>query len=100
MTEQKTLKLYTFSNNPDSPYLSQMLTMFYSAAVTNKVGIMQALNTVTGKEELILVGIELEEDGTPSCYPIAKCLPSEEVDNYIAPDGEGGWKHPEGVEVH
>lgn len=92
MTEQtNTLKLYKFTNKPDSPYLDTLLQMFYSASAQNKIGIMEGYDTETEKEVLLLVGVDIDEEGKTTCYPLARCLPAEEIRKYQAPDGEGGF---------
>ena len=89
--EQQETILHKFTNHEHSPELDHLLAMFYHATFTNKIGIMQALNEQTGKEEIILVGIEPTESGHFNCYPLAKALTVEETKMYSAPDGKGGW---------
>lgn len=84
--------LYKYSNHKDSHYLDNLLAMFYHGVLTNAVGIMQALNTETNKEEVVLVGVKVNEDGTQECFPLSRVLTAEEASIYSAPDGEGGWK--------
>lgn len=90
-TENNTLTLYTFANHEPADELHGLLRMFYSAAFGNKIGIMQALNTETNKEEVVLVGIQEKEDDTTQVFPLALVLKAEDVNKYVAPDGEGGW---------
>lgn len=94
MSDLKEVTLFKFSNRPTSPYLDSLLAMFYSAASNNQIGIMEGWDLNTNKESLILVGIEMDENGKPDCYPIAKCLSAEEVSNFLAPDGQGGYFDP------
>lgn len=83
--------LYKFTNYAESPELDDILAMFYTGIATNTVGIMQAMNMEKGEQELVLVGISLDEDGKPDCFPLAVCLRAEDVGNYLAPDGKGGF---------
>lgn len=89
--EQFSPVLYKFTNEQESPYLDNLLAMFYQGAYDNQLGIMQAFNIETEEQELILVGVDADENGKPVCYPIAKILAAEDVKNYLSPDGKGGW---------
>lgn len=95
-TEQPTFQpvLYKFTNHAVSPDLDDILAMFYKGVYANTVGIMQAMNIDSGEEELLLVGIVLDANNKPDCYPIAKCLRSEDVMRYLAPNGKGGFYDP------
>lgn len=83
--------LYKFTNDQESPYLDSLLAMFYQGAYDNQLGIMKAFNIETEEEELILVGVDADENNKPVCYPLAKILAAEDVKNYLSPDGKGGW---------
>jgi hypothetical protein len=91
---ERTMTLYKFTNKAESPHLDALLTMFYEGAFRNHVGIMEAWSLEDEEEHLILVGVELDEDGKPNCFPIAKCIRAEDVTNYLAPDGKGGYFDP------
>lgn len=86
--------LYKFTNKDDSPYLDTLLQMFYEGAFGNTIGIMEAFNLKTQEEETILVGVSVDEDGKPECFPIAKLMSAEDVPNYLSPDGMGGFFDP------
>ncbi len=86
--------LYKFTNQVESPELDDLLALFYRGIYANSVGIMQAHNLDTGEEELILVGVNLDEDGKADCYPLAVCLSVENTRKYLAPDGKGGFYDP------
>lgn len=86
--------LYKFTNQAQSPELDDILAMFYIGVGGNTIGIMQAFNLITEKEELILVGVQIDEDGKADCYPLASVLNAEQARNYLAPDGEGGFYDP------
>ena len=87
--------LYKFTNKAESPQLDNLLAMFYTGAQTNTLGIMEAFNLQTEEEELVLVGVAADENGKPVCFPIAKVLKAEDVPNYLAPDGKGGFFDPQ-----
>lgn len=87
----KEMVLFKFTNKPDTPYLDSLFMMFHHGAFSNKIGIMEAWNLETEQEETILVGVEIDERGKPDCYPIAKVLRAEDVQNYLAPNGDGGY---------
>ena len=86
--------LYKFTNQAQSDELDDILAMFYMGVYNNTIGIMQAYDLNVEKEELILVGVTLDEDGKPDCYPLAKVLRAEDVPNFLAPDGKGGFYDP------
>lgn len=87
--------VYKFTNKEESPYLDHLFAMFHSAAAVNRIGIMEAWNLKTEEEEIILVGLEFDEDGKPDCYPIARVLRAEDVGNYLMPNGKGGYFDPQ-----
>ena len=87
--------LYKFTNREQSPELDSLLAMFYQAVYTNTLGIMQAWNIAKDEEELILVGVQLDENGKTDLYPIATTLRAEDVPNYLAPNGKGGFYDPQ-----
>lgn len=89
--ETKTLTLYKFTNQSNSQYLDQILEIFYRGVDSNTIGVMTAYNTKTEKEEVLLVGIQLDADNKPECFPLAKVLRNEEVLDYLAPNGKGGY---------
>lgn len=86
--------LYKFTNKADSPYLDSLLTMFYEGAFRNHLGVMEAWSLEDEEEHIILVGVSLDDDGKPECFPIARCLRAEDVKSYLAPDGKGGYFDP------
>lgn len=89
MVERPTL--YTFSNQENVTQMGDVLAMFYMGVANNQLGVMQAFNIEKGETELVLVGVQLDEDGKPDCYPLAKVLAVEDTLNYLAPDGKGGF---------
>lgn len=85
--------LMTFTNHKDAQslgVLQGLLKMFYHVVLTNRLAIMQAKNSETGEEEIVLVGVEQNGEGI-NAYPLAAPLSAEAVARYIAPDGAGGW---------
>lgn len=86
--------LYKFTNAAESPNLDNLLAMFYQGAFDNRLGIMDSFNLKTDEVEVILVGVEADENGKPVCFPLAKLLKAEEVPQYLSPDGLGGYFDP------
>ena len=86
--------LYKFTNQAQSPELDDLLAMFYIGVGGNTLGIMQAFNLVEEREELVLVGVQLDDEGKADCYPLAKVLSAEDARNYLAPNGKGGFYDP------
>jgi len=86
--------LYKFTNAGESPYLDNLLAMFYQGAFDNTIGIMDSFNLETEEVETILVGVQADENGKPVCFPLAKLLKAEEVPQYLSPDGKGGYFDP------
>lgn len=86
--------LMTFTNHKDDAQhmgvLKGLLKMFYHTVLTNRLAIMQAKNAETGEEELILVGVEQDGDSV-NVFPLASPIRAEQVSQFIAPDGKGGW---------
>ncbi len=87
--------LYKFTNQAESSQLDGLLAMFYQGVYSNTIGIMTAFNIEKGEEEVILVGVDFDEDGKPDLYPIASALTAEQVRQYLAPDGKGGYYDPQ-----
>lgn len=83
--------LYKFTNKESSPYLDDLLAMFYQGVYDNRLGIMEAYNLTTEEEEIVLVGVEADENGKPVCFPLCRLLRAEDVPNYLSPDGKGGF---------
>lgn len=86
--------LYKFTNEAESPHLDDILAMFYQGCYSNTIGIMQAFNLDTNEADLILVGVTLDENGKPDCFPLARALKAEDVTRFLAPDGKGGFYDP------
>ena len=85
--------LFTFTNDkgPENMGVLQgLLKMVYHTVLTNRLGIMQAKNSETGEQEVVLVGVEQFDTGL-SCYPLFSPIRAEDVAKYVAPDGKGGW---------
>lgn len=91
ITDSKSPILYKFTNREESIYLDNLLAMFYEGVYENTLGIMEAWNVKTDNVELILVGVAVDENNKPVCYPIAKVLRAEDVTDFLSPDGKGGY---------
>lgn len=87
----KSVVLYTFTNKDNVAPLESVLAMFYSGVDANSVGIMEAFNLETEEEELVLVGVQADENGKPVCFPLAKVLRAEDVRKYLSPTGNGDY---------
>ena len=89
--------LMTFTNHKDDPQhmgvLQGLLKMVYHTVLTNRLAVMQAKNSETGEEELVLVGVE-QDGNSINAFPLFVPLKAEDVAKYIAPDGKGGWLEP------
>lgn len=92
--ETREVIMYTFTNKANTAPLESILAMFYTGTNSNTVGIMEAFNLATEEEELVLVGVQADEDGKPMCFPLAKVLKAEDVTKYLSPDGKGGYFDP------
>lgn len=89
---EKEIMVHVATNNPGNlNHLANVFEMFYRGAFDNTLGIMEALNSETGKEELVVVGIEPQADGSANLFPLAKILDMEEIVKYRSPDGKGNW---------
>ena len=87
------IALLTFTNDksPENMGLLQgLLKMVIHTCFTAKLAVMQAKNAETGDVEIILVGVDQNENGV-SCYPLFTPIKAEDVSKYLAPDGSGGW---------
>jgi hypothetical protein len=82
--------LHVMSNDPTSQKYD-LLEMLLSGMYKNQIGYMDAMHKETGAIERLLVGLEPTPAGTFAAYPLARLLEPEEVSNYLAPDGQGGW---------
>lgn len=96
--EQEPVKspvLYKFTNQTESSQMDNILAMFYQGTYDNQLGIMTAWNVETSQEEVLLVGVSLDENGKADCYPLARILSAEDAALYLAPDGLGGYYDPQ-----
>ncbi len=82
--------LHVLSNDPQT-WKYDLLQMLLEGALNNQLGYMDALNKTTGETHRLLVGLQVSDIGLIDAYPLARLLDAEEVENYIAPDGRGGW---------
>lgn len=90
---EREITLYKFTNQKESPYLDSLLAMFYSGAMRNSIGIMEAkreFDDGKGYPALILVGV-IEQEGEIKCFPLAEIISAEQASQYLHPDGEGGY---------
>lgn len=88
------IPLLTFTNDKSAENLGMLqglLKMVIHTVYTGQLACMQAKNTETGKEELILVGVAQGENGGVACYPLFAPIRAEDVGKYLAPTGDGGF---------
>lgn len=100
--EQNQIALLTFTNDksPENLGLLQgLLKMVIHTVYTGRLACMQSKNAETGEQELILVGVQQNEDGSIACYPLFTPIRAEDVAKYKAPNGQGGWLGEETVEA-
>lgn len=87
------IALLTFTNDksPENMGLLQgLLKMVIHTCFTGRLAIMQAKNAETGDVEIILVGVDQNENGV-ACYPLFTPIKAEDVPKYLAPNGSGTW---------
>lgn len=77
---------WIFTDDPKNPAPYMLFHAFYDGVFANKIGIMQATHTETGEKAMLIVGVEVTEEGT-ALYPLARILESEEVLKYEGPSG-------------
>jgi len=87
--EEKGLRPFIYMNDKTNPAPAFLLDAYYRNTFANRIGVMVAKNVETGQEELLLVGIELGEDGSEGAFPLARVLGPEAYDMYAIPTGEG-----------
>lgn len=76
--------------NEKNPALIQMFHSLYDGAFKNRLGVAHCKDVTSGKLATLLVGIGI--DGTNvQMFPLARILDEAEVNNYLAPDGNGGF---------
>lgn len=82
---------WVFTNDPANPMPRQMFHLIMESAFKNKLGIMHAYHAPTKTIHTLLVGLEHHPEHGTMTYPLAKVLLPEDVGNYHAPDGNGGY---------
>lgn len=87
--QEKELRAFIYMNDKSNPAPAFLLDAYYRNTFANRIGVMVAKNVKTGAEELLLVGIELSEDGSEGAFPLAKVLGPEAYEEYAIPTGEG-----------
>jgi hypothetical protein len=85
------MREWAFSNDPTNPMPRHLFHLFMKGAFANKIGIMNAKLKGTDEIHSIVVGVQINEDGTVATWPLAKIFDQEEQDLYAAPDGEGNY---------
>lgn len=72
---------WIFTDDPKNPAPYMLFHAFYDGVFANKIGIMKTKHVDTGEDCLLVVGVELREEGT-AVYPLARILESDEVEKY------------------
>ena len=82
---------WTFTNDKTNPAIRQMFHLLHQSTFKNKLGIMHAKLKEKDEVHTLIVGVEVTDDGQVFTFPIAKVLTEAEQNNYLAPDGKGGF---------
>lgn len=86
--QEKGLRAFLYMNDKTNPGPAFLLDAYYRNTFANRIGVMVAKNVTNGQEELLLVGIEIGEDGSEGAFPLAKILGPEAYETYAIPTGE------------
>jgi len=87
------VELNVMSNTPTNNHY-EALKQFYFSFAQNQMALMEAKikDDPDGKCDLLLVHQEFDpQTKKVLTIPVAKIFLSGETENYIAPDGKGGW---------
>lgn len=87
--QEKGLRAFIYQNDHTNPAPAFLLDAYYRNTFANKLGVMLAMNVKTGQEELLLVGVEVDEDGNEGAFPLAKIMGPEAYETYAVPTGDG-----------
>jgi hypothetical protein len=84
---------YIFTNEKGNPAPIYILNTFFKGVVDNRVGIAVCKDSVTGNEELVLVGIvgRAESGDSLDIVPLAVVIRQDDVARFLPPDGNGGY---------
>ena len=82
---------FVFTNDKTNTFPQNILHLFYTLVQEKYVGIMHAKHEPSGDIHTVLVGLEYDEAGGVSLMPMAKILSQQEQEEYLAPDGNGGY---------
>lgn len=77
---------WVFTDDDKNPAPFMLFHAFYDGVFANKIGIMQATHKDSGNKAMLIVGVEVTDEGT-ALYPLARILESEEVLKYEGPSG-------------
>lgn len=82
---------WLFTNDKTNPAIVNIFRIFHNVTYMNSLGVMHAKNKETGEVSTILVGVDIQPDGSINTWPLAKVLTPQEQNMFLSPDGEGGW---------
>lgn len=78
--------------NDNNPVKRQLLENIHASSFTNQLGYLDGMDPDTGEIVPLLVGIDRDDEGNMSLFPIAKLfLSSAELKTYLAPDQYGNF---------
>lgn len=76
--------------NEMNPALIQMFHSLYEGVFKNRIGIAHCKEKDTDKTVTLIMGIGHDGENV-QMFPLARILDEAEVNNYEAPDGNGGY---------
>lgn len=83
---------WIFTNDKLNPAIRVLNKGLYQGVFDNRVGMMHAKNKNTGEIETVIVGVVRNpDDGSVILLPMAVVLTEANVNDYLAPDGYGGF---------
>lgn len=82
---------WVFTNDKANFLPRQMFHILMESAFKNKLGIMHAKHKETGMIHTLIVGLDVHPEMGVITWPLAKVLTESEQNEYVAPDGEGGY---------
>lgn len=82
---------WLFTNDKTNPAAINIFRIFHQVTYANSLGVMHAKKKDSDEIVTLLVGVDIQDDGSIQTWPLAKVLTPEEQNSFVSPDGEGGW---------
>lgn len=82
---------HVYSNDPYNPVPYGLLDILYRQVFENRVGIMHAKDKKTGDVVPVICFVGDRDNEDVALYPIARMLSEAEVEDYLAPVGDGEY---------